>query len=102
MPNPQYAQAQQHLREQAREWVHRERPEVRDRWQAHQPGAYGDYLRAQLDALDHLDGPVAPTRELQNTLVRELSRYERQRRHEGNPEVLRKRHRAMTGRRRPL
>lgn len=85
----EHARHQERLRRRVEAWVASRRPECVAPEQRHQPGGYGRYLRAQLDALDHLDADPTLTRELRHLLVRQLNRYERESRWAKTKDALR-------------
>ncbi|MEH6626919.1 MAG: hypothetical protein V7739_10760 [Motiliproteus sp.] len=76
------------LQQQVDSWVQLNRPELEQAWRSHQQGAYGDYIKAQLLALNEVAADPQIKREFEHQLVRTLSRYQRQQRYALSREAL--------------
>ncbi len=69
-------------------WVDQHNPEAVQAWRQHRAGAYGDYLKAQLLALNSLAADAVIKREFEHQLVRSLNRYQKQCRYANSKEAL--------------
>ena len=76
------------LRSQVKAWVSEHRPAVDLAWKEHQEGAYGDYLKAQMLALNEIGADPVVKREFEHQLVSSLHRYQRQTRYAKSKEAL--------------
>ncbi|OMH38832.1 hypothetical protein [Motiliproteus sp. MSK22-1] len=76
------------LRSQVQQWVRLNKPDIDLAWREHREGAYGDYLRAQMLALNEISANSVVKREFEHQLVRSLQRYQRQTRYAKSKEAL--------------
>ncbi len=76
------------LKRQVAAWVRQHRPEAYEGWSCHRQGGWGEYLQAQLLALNEVSADPVVKREFEHQLVRSLHRYRRQQRYAGSREAL--------------
>ncbi len=87
----QISQHQRHTKQlklAVENWIKDREPGLYQAWQQHQSGAYGEYLKAQMIALNDISAPVHIKREFEHQLVVTLSRYKRQQRYANSKEAL--------------
>ena len=83
-----FATDTERLRTEVKQWVIEHQPEVARAREDHQDGAYGDYLKAQMLALNEIAADPVIKREFEHQLVSSLHRYQRQSRYAKSNEAL--------------
>ncbi|MCW8886074.1 MAG: hypothetical protein OQK12_12615 [Motiliproteus sp.] len=83
-----HQQNTEQLKQAVAAWVCEHEPETDQAWRQHQPGAYGEYLKAQLKGLNYMKADRVILRDFEHQLVRSLNRYQKQQRYAKSREAM--------------